>query len=145
MAGVKVSWPAPNRKLGVMDAMGFLGLAGLLVARYVPVAKLVPFWGCGFRQMTGIPCPGCGLTRVADHFAHLHFKAAFMANPLGFLAACFFAFAAVATVLHLVFKVPLPTVWLEDREWVWLRNAVIGVAVANYAFVLAAHRYGPLW
>lgn len=125
--------------------MGVVGLLGLLVARFIPVAKLIPFWGCGFRQMTGWPCPGCGLTRVADHFAHFHFKDAFMANPLGFLAALVFAGAVVATVLHLAFKVTLPAVHLDEREWVWLRNATIAAVVVNYAFVIAASRFGPLW
>ena len=125
--------------------MGLIGLVGLLVARFIPVAKWVPFWGCGFRQLTGWPCPGCGLTRVADNFAHLHFKAALMANPLGFLAAAGFALAVVLTVLHLGFKVTVPSLHLEEREWVWLRNGLIGAVVVNYAFVIAVHRFGPLF
>ena len=140
-----IIWPERNRKVGVLDALGLIGLAGLLVARFIPVAQLVPFWGCGFRQMTGIPCPGCGLTRVADHFAHGHFGAALLANPLGFFAACGFLFAVVMSALHLAFKVTLPVVHLEEREWAWLRNAAIAAVLVNYAFVIANHRFGPLW
>jgi Protein of unknown function (DUF2752) len=142
---MQVIWPKPNRSVGLLDALGIIGLLGLLTARFIPVAKIIPFWGCGFRQMTGWPCPGCGLTRVADHFAHFHFKAAFMANPLGFLAALAFALAVVATVLHLGFKVTLPELHLDEREWVWLRNGLIGAVVVNYAVVIVIHRYGPLW
>jgi hypothetical protein len=131
--------------VGLLDALGIIGLIGLLIARFIPVAKIIPFWGCGFRQMTGIPCPGCGLTRVADHFAHFNFGAAFWANPLGFVAAAFFAAAVVATVLHLGFKVTLPELHLEEREWVWLRNGLIGAVVVNYAVVIAVHKYGPLF
>jgi hypothetical protein len=129
----------------MIDALGIIGLCGLLVARFIPVAKLIPFWGCGFRQMTGYPCPGCGLTRVADHFAHFHFKAALLANPLGFVAASFFALAVVMTVLHLAFKVTPPVLHLEDKEWVWLRNGLITAVVVNYAFVIVMHRFGPLF
>lgn len=136
-----VTWPKPNRSVGLLDALGLIGLIGFLVARFVPVAKL-PFWGCGFRQMTGWPCPGCGLTRVADHFSHFDFHASFMANPLGFVAAAGFAFAVVATVLHLGFKVTLPVVHLDEREWVWVRNALIALVVVNYGFVIAVHRFG---
>lgn len=138
-------WPKPNRTVGFLDAMGLIGLVGLLVARFIPVAKLIPFWGCGFRQMTGYPCPGCGLTRVADHFAHLNFKASFMANPLGFVAATLFALAVVATVLHLGFKVSLPALHLQEREWVWLRNALLVAVTVNYAVVIYIHKFGPLW
>ena len=129
----------------MLDALGIIGGLGLLVARFIPVAKLIPFWGCGFRQMTGYPCPGCGLTRVADNFAHLHFKAALLANPLGFVAASLFALAVVLTVLHLSFKLTLPVLHLEDKEWVWLRNGVITAVVVNYAFVIAMHKFGPLF
>lgn len=142
---MQVIWPRPNRSVGLLDALGIIGLLGLLVARFVPVAKLIPFWGCGFRQMTGWPCPGCGLTRAADYFTHFQFKASFMANPAGFLGAIFFTLAVVATVLHLGFKVSLPALHLEEREWVWLRNGLIGAAVVNYAFVIVVHRFGPLW
>jgi hypothetical protein len=142
---VTLVWPKPNRTVGLLDALGIIGLFGLFVGRFIPVARLIPFWGCGFRQMTGYPCPGCGLTRVADHFTHFHFKAAFMANPLGFFAASFFALAVVLTVLHLGFKVTTPSLYLEDKEWVWLRNGLITAVVLNYAFVIVVHRFGPLF
>ncbi|HIS75183.1 MAG TPA: DUF2752 domain-containing protein [Candidatus Merdivicinus excrementipullorum] len=41
--------------------------------------------GCIFRKVTGIPCPGCGMTRA--HLAALgfHFQRAFHYHPLWFL------------------------------------------------------------
>ncbi len=114
---------------------------GLLVARFVPVARLIPFWGCSFREMTGYPCPGCGLTRAADRFAHFHWLGAIKANPLGTVAAFFFAACVVASFVHLVFRVPIPEIVLDDREWRRMRWVVGLSAVANYAFVIVAHRY----
>ena len=143
---MQVYWPKPNRTFGPFDILGVIGLAGLFVARFIPVAKLIPFWGCMFRKMTGIPCPGCGLTRAADHFAHLHWLTALKSNPLGTVAALFFAVVAVWTVLHLTFKVPFPDITLTDREWRIARYVVVIAFLINYAFVVVQHRYpGLLW
>lgn len=143
---MQVSWPKPNRTFGPFDVLGVIGLIGLFVARFIPVARLIPFWGCLFRKVTGIPCPGCGLTRAADHFAHLHWLTALKSNPLGAVGAFVFAVLAAWTVLHLAFKVPFPDVTLSDREWRVARYAVGVAVVLNYAFVIVQHRFpGLLW
>lgn len=38
---------------------------------------------CNFRRWTGLPCPGCGLTRAFVHMAHGHVADAFAANAFG--------------------------------------------------------------
>src|SRR3954468_6835304 len=133
---MQIAWPQPNRKFGTLDAMGLVGLVGLLVARFIPIAKLIPFWGCAFRTLTGWPCPGCGLTRAADRFAHFNFFGAFKANPMGTVAAAVFALAVAWSLLHLAFKVPTPEVNLSEQDWTRLRNVAIAVFVLNYAFVI---------
>jgi len=137
---VRVHWPAPNRVFGFIDAMGVTGVVGLLVARFVPVAKL-PFWGCAIRQATGWPCLGCGLTRVADRMSHFNVAGAWDANPLGTVGAALFMVAVVATVLHLGLKVPLPSVELTPREKFWARSALAVMVVVNYAFVVVKTRF----
>lgn len=139
-----VVWPAPNRKFTTFDALGLVGLLGLLVARFIPVARIIPFWGCAFRDLTGFPCPGCGLTRVADRFAHFNFYGAFKANPVGTLAAAGFAVLVVWSFLHLVFKVPTPDITLSERDWTRLRNVLIVALTLNYAFVIIQHRHNIL-
>lgn len=136
---VQVYVPPRNRVFGPGDAMGLIGLLGLLVARYVPIAKLIPFWGCSFRQVTGIPCPGCGLTRVADRFAHFNVIGALKANPLGTAAAAFFATMVVLSFLHLAFRVPIPELVLDDREWRRVRWLAVLLFVANYGWVVFSY------
>jgi Protein of unknown function (DUF2752) len=135
-----VEFHAPNRKVTAVDAIGFIGIIGLMVARFIPVARIIPFWGCTFRQVTGYPCPGCGLTRVADRFAHGDVLGAFKVNPLGTVAASLFAFAAAATVLHFVFAAPMPEVTLNAKENKAFKWLVVGAVIANYLYVIAAHR-----
>lgn len=140
---MKVYFPPRNRVLGFFDALGLVGIVGLLVARFVPIAKL-PFWGCVLRQSTGWPCLGCGLTRVADRFSHGNIAGAWQANPLGTIAAALFAIIAVWTVLHLAFKVPTPEILLTDREARNVKIAVVVAVLVNYAFVVVQTRFPHL-
>lgn len=54
-----------------------------------PSAEVVSFFGsdvpvlCGWRQMTGLPCAGCGLTRSFTFMAHGRIAEAFSMNYLG--------------------------------------------------------------
>ena len=41
---------------------------------------------CIFLQLTGIPCPSCGLTTSFAHAAHLNWLASFTTQPFGFVA-----------------------------------------------------------
>jgi hypothetical protein len=138
---VKVILPKPNRKLGTSDVLGLVGLVGLLVARYIPIAKLIPFWGCALRETTGWPCLGCGLTRVAERVAHLNIAGAWDVNPLGTVAALFFALMVVVTVLHLVFAMPVPRLHLSPTEWHWARIGLATVVLVNYAWVIVKTRF----
>lgn len=141
---MKVLIPPRNRRPGTVDALGLAGILGLLVARYIPVARIIPFWGCVLREQTGWPCLGCGLTRVADRVSHLNFAGAWDANPLGTVGAFVFALLAVVMVLHLVFAMPIPEVQLSPREWTVLRVVLPMLVVVNYAWVVVKTRFPHL-
>jgi len=141
---LKVIIPPRNRRFSTVDVLGLAGIVGLLVARYVPVARIIPFWGCVLREQTGWPCLGCGLTRVADRVSHFNFVGAWEANPLGTVAAILFALAGVVTVLHLVFAMPIPQVELSPREWRVLGVLAPVVILVNYAYVVVKTRFPHL-
>ena len=138
-----VSWPKPNRTIGFIEALALTGLTGLLIARFVPVARL-PFWGCALRQHTGWPCPGCGLTRVADRIAHFKVAGAWDANPLGTVVALLFVLAILLSALHLLFKMPLPNLVPSRREALALRIAVAGSALVNYGYLILKTKFPGL-
>jgi hypothetical protein len=43
---------------------------------------------CGFLVVTGVPCPGCGLTTSFAHMIRFQIAGAFAANPFGVLLFC---------------------------------------------------------
>ncbi len=51
---------------------------------------------CGFRALTGIPCPACGITRSVVCCCHLRLGDAVAYNPVGPLVVGLLLFAAVA-------------------------------------------------
>ncbi len=85
----------------------------VLAATMTPSDAAVTVFGwevpvvCGFRRLTGHPCPGCGLTRSFTYLAHGHLADAFRINALGP-----FVFAFVAA------QVPLQArrLWLLRRR-----------------------------
>lgn len=140
---MKVYFPPRNRVVGFFDALGLVGILGFFIARFIPIAKL-PFWGCVLRQSTGWPCLGCGLTRVADRFSHGNLVGAWSANPLGAIAAALFLVISVWTVLHLLFKVPTPEIFVSDREARYLKVAVVAAVLVNYAFMVVHTKFPHL-
>lgn len=61
-----------------------LAAAGLAFGALLPLSVLtsgVPF--CPFKLATGLPCPGCGITRAAVAFLHGDVATSFYYHPLG--------------------------------------------------------------
>lgn len=59
-----------------------LATAGIGAAAVAARALSVPL-PCPLLALSGIPCPGCGLTRLADGLAHGHVLDAVTADPIG--------------------------------------------------------------
>ena len=71
----------------------------LLVSHLPPDGAGVPV--CLFRAMTGLPCPGCGLTRALSSLIQGHPAAAFSYHPFAFLVLPLFAMLATHNFLPL--------------------------------------------
>jgi hypothetical protein len=137
---VTLHWSKGTRRFGFLQALGLTGLTGLLAARFLPLDRL-PFWRCALREHTGWPCPGCGLTRVAQRVAQGDIGGALDANPLGTLVAVGFAACAAYAGLQFLFRLPTPVLSLDAREQRMARMAVAAAVVANYALVVVRVRF----
>ena len=93
----------PNNKGGVNSFQGHRGTAELLRRALFCTGALFVAWlalylldiGCIFRLMTGIPCPGCGMTRAWLAALRLDFAAAFAYHPLFWVVPIAFVLAFV--------------------------------------------------
>lgn len=73
----------------------------LVISVLVPTHGLLPFSVCGFRWLTELPCPLCGLTRAFSSIGHGDMGAAWRYHPLSFaLYALTIAAAAVPLMAH---------------------------------------------
>ena len=59
---------------------GLAVLAVLFAGAYVSASILG--WGCPLQHFTGVPCPGCGMSRAAFALLRLDFMAAFRYHPM---------------------------------------------------------------
>jgi hypothetical protein len=99
----------------------------LIRSRWAPVACLVglttlallPLDGfgvplCAFKFMTGLPCPGCGLTRSLIHLAHGDVGGAAVMNPVGLVLFPVLAALALLVFIPRARREPLAA-WFERR------------------------------
>ena len=63
--------------------MMLLGMAGLLYGIFVSYTGLAIH--CLFRKVTGLLCPGCGVTGMCVALLHLDWRGAFSCHPVLFV------------------------------------------------------------
>ena len=118
----------PNKKTRLQKltiALIAVLLCGLLYFLFVSLTG----WGipCPFRLVTGLKCPGCGITTLLVELFHFNFEAAFWANPLTFCLLPFF----VALIVYLcVIYVRKGSLQLPN----WMTGVVIAVVVLYVIF-----------
>ena len=110
-------------------ALGLLCVAGALPSDGAGVQV------CLFRYVTGLPCPGCGLTRSFSSILHLHFVRAYDYHPFGYILLPLFILAAA-----LLF---VPAQWRERWE-VAVRAHTVLVRRAYLATIYGFMSFGAL-
>ena len=79
---------------------------------------------CPFRLLTGLPCPGCGLSRSWVHLAHGQWRDSFVANPFGVVLVALLVALVAAVVIARVRRTRAPDLdELIRRPWL---RAVVG-------------------
>ena len=107
----------------------YFALVVMVASTVFPVRGL-GFDVCMLHASTGLPCPGCGMTRAISAFTQGDFTAALGLNPFVLLAWPTFLVLAVVTLL--------PEAWCRRFErWVEARDRSVGrvYRLSLYAFV----------
>lgn len=104
-SAVRPEEPAAPRtaKLWTVDAL-FTPFSRYLAVFVIAVSFVFPVGGLGFdlcmlHNSTGLPCPGCGMSRAISAISQGDFSAAVGLNPFAFFAWPTFAVLAVVTLL----------------------------------------------
>ncbi len=130
--------PEARRRLtAAAEVVGAGGVAGLLVAALLPAAHIEdgPVL-CPFRRLTGLPCPGCGLTRSWVYLMHGDVHASLWSNPFGPVAIAAVLILAVTSVRARLRREPPPDLdRLARQPWVvavfalWMAFGAVRIAV----------------
>ncbi len=59
---------------------------------------------CIFHELTGLYCPGCGVTRMLNSMLKLDFYQAYRFNPLLFFLSFFALFLFIDYIISIIFK-----------------------------------------
>jgi hypothetical protein len=90
---MKINTSVKKRIVNLIVAISLALAIGLLY--YVSFRYLDVSVPCIFRKLTGLYCPGCGLTRMCSAILEGDLIAAFGYNPLCFVLLPFFIFLAI--------------------------------------------------
>jgi hypothetical protein len=115
-----------------LAAMGILA-GTLLLAHYH-----VPGPPCLFRLLTGIPCPGCGMTRSLMALWRGDLLTSFRYHPLGppLFLACLFLLMAL-----LLRRLPKLAPETQRRLWTGIGALLIGVWLVRFGFAIAGNPF----
>ncbi len=91
---------------------------------FFPSLSQIPF--CGFRLLTGYPCPGCGLTHAFVALSHLRLRESIGYNAMGVVIAAWLLYIFMRATAHAVLGRESPKL-LSQRG----RDLII------YAFIVA--------
>jgi hypothetical protein len=129
----------PLRRSGAAATLGLTGTAAAALTIACAVSPARAESGpilCPFRLATGLPCPGCGLTRSWVFIAHGDFGAALRANPFGYLtmAAAVALIAVVATAAVRGRPIPSMSPVVRSRPFLvvfacWIFFAAVRIAI----------------
>ncbi|MDZ5619344.1 DUF2752 domain-containing protein [Nocardioides bizhenqiangii] len=93
---------------------------------------------CPFRALTGLPCPGCGLTRSWVYAAHGWWQESFAANAFGLVVVAAVLALAVVVIVRRVRRTPPPSIdrLLKHPVALGIGAVWLGYALVRLAFAI---------
>jgi len=132
-------FPAPIASV-LRERAVCIGVAATGLVLVVANAFGKSLWICVFHEATGLPCPGCGLTRGLTAFARGDVQQALHWHPF----TPVFAFGAVLTLVVTVLPAPQRVKVLDVIARIEARTGITFVLlIALFAFGLWRMTQGP--
>ena len=105
-------------------------LGGLLIVLWNNMSPAIP---CQIRRLTGLLCPGCGMTRATNAFLHFHFIKSVLYNPA----------ALICAVLGIGLYIEQWTVFFEKPKKILPRDKWFYIIIGIIFFVYCVLRNVP--
>jgi Protein of unknown function (DUF2752) len=137
---MQISWRAAQTAETNYEMLWLSVSLGGLCACVFWFALGLPWPGCTFHALTGLPCVTCGATRATIHFFHGQFAAAWNWNPLVFLTLCGIALFDAYAFVVLVTRAPRLRLMFSRLEKRVIRIAAICVVVCSWIYSLSHWR-----
>ena len=111
-----------------------LALGGLVAAVWFRLGLPRPV--CLFHEWTGLPCPGCGSTRMLERLLSGDVVGALAWNPLAFMALVAVAAWSPASTVRWALGRPPRRIVLTARRALALRIAAGALVAAGWGYLL---------
>lgn len=92
------------------------------------VLLALPAWACPLRKSTGVPCPGCGLTRSIMHLARGDVVGSLRLHAFGWVVALGFLLLAIAAVMPERWR----TLWADRMAMLERRIPLLPIMFAGF-------------
>lgn len=144
--------PARSHLLaGVLLHGTFLSISLLIVAAsclltirdhhlvMVPVIDMPLPGTCTFRELTGLPCPGCGLTRSFISLGHARLREAWNYNPAGYMFFAIVLFQLPYRIYQMVRVMRGYDAYRFERVDTWALVVLVAALVGQWCWKLVVH------
>lgn len=132
--------------------MGYVGFFSLCVLFFLfffvsgrGMVRVEYLFGvCGFYQKTGVPCPGCFVTRSIEAFSTGHFWSSFVVQPAGFIICIAMVFAGLFSLLAAIRGVDYGVLRvIKTGKWIfWFFAGLVLVLGIGWAVTLTRELTG---
>lgn len=101
----------------------------LILSLYILITYLLGVCNCILKLITGIPCPGCGMTRACISILRFDFVQAFKYNPLVFILP-FIAWVIIFNERPIINKI-----YKNNIFWIVVLLLVVSTYILRFIFV----------
>jgi len=117
-----------------------IGVPALFLIAFIYPYFHTSFKFCFIKRVTGLDCPGCGMTRGMSALTHLHFMDAILFNPLSPIVALWLLYKFYQYLYYMIrkqrFELPLSAgstlllsyTFLGALIFVWVFKLIFGLA-----------------